>query len=136
MTETGEDLDQMLGGFAGSLGLTLAEASGQLVRGTWSAGPDVAGDPDGRVHPGVHSSVVETLASIGAALHVGKDGQVVGVNNTTDFMLPDSRGPFESTATPVQQTETQQLWLVETVDSERSLVSRGHVRLQTLTPRT
>ncbi len=54
------------------------------VVATWEAAPKHH-QPYGIVHGGVHCSVVETLASFGAATWLGDRGQVVGVNNNTDF---------------------------------------------------
>ena len=77
--------------------------------------------------------MVETLASVGAAVWLGDRGQVVGVNNSTDFYRAVREGRLTSTATPVHRGRSQQVWVVETHDEEGRLVSRGQVRLQNLT---
>ena len=92
--------------------------------------------PYGIVHGGAHCGVVETLASVGAATWLGDRGQVVGVNNSTDFFRAVSEGHLTSTATPVHRGRSQQVWIVETVDEDGRLVSRGQVRLQNLAPST
>jgi len=84
------------------------------------------------VHGGVHCSVVETLASVGAAVWLGDKGKVVGVNNNTDFFKAVSDGEMTSIATPLHRGRSQQIWVVETQNHAHSIVSRGQVRLQNL----
>ena len=68
----------------------------------WEAAPKHH-QPYGIVHGGVHCSVVETLASVGAATWLGEQGQVVGVNNNTDFYRAVREGRMTSTATPIHR---------------------------------
>ena len=122
------------GPFAEHLGMTIQEADGDHVVASWSARPELH-QPYGIVHGGVHCSVVETLGSVGAALWMGDRGQVVGVNNNTDFFRAVSSGTLTSTATPLHRGRSQQLWLVETVsDKDGRVAARGSVRLQNLYP--
>lgn len=120
-----------LGPFAKSLGLVLDTASGDEVRARWTVVPQMH-QPHGIVHGGVHCSVVETLASVGAALWLGDRGTVVGVSNTTDFYRASSAGNLTSSARPLHRGRSQQVWLVETVDDLDRAVARGQVRLQNL----
>ena len=76
--------------------------------------------------------MVETLGSIGSAVWFGERGKCVGVNNNTDFFRAVSEGAMVSTATPLHQGRSQQLWVVETRDSEGRLIARGQVRVQNL----
>lgn len=119
------------GPFVEHLGLEMTEVSGERVVGVWTAAPKHH-QPYGIVHGGVHCSVVETLASVGAAVWLGDQGQVVGVSNTTDFYRAVREGDLTSVATPVHQGRSQQVWLVETHDERGKLVARGQVRLQHL----
>lgn len=119
------------GPFVQHLGLELGEVSGDRVVATWAARPDLH-QPYGIVHGGVHCSVVETLASIGAAVWAGNDAKVVGVNNNTDFYRAVRGGMLTSTATPLHRGRSQQVWLVETVDEQGKVAARGQVRLQNL----
>ena len=100
---------------------------------TWTAQPKLH-QPYGIVHGGVHCSVVETLASIGAAYWIGEKGKVVGVNNNTDFYRAVSEGTLTSTATPLHRGRSQQVWVVETLTEDGKVASRGQVRLQNLYP--
>lgn len=122
-----------LGPFAKSLGLVLGTANGDEVTARWTVLPEMH-QPYGILHGGVHCSVVETLASVGAALWFGDRGKVVGVSNTTDFYRASSAGSLTSSARPLHRGRSQQVWLVETIDDQDRVVARGQVRLQNLTP--
>ena len=119
------------GPFVDHLGIRLTSASGDEVRATWTADPKLH-QPYGIVHGGVHCSVVETLASVGAALWFGDRGKVVGVSNSTDFYRAVREGELSSVALPVHRGRSQQVWTVETQDAEGRTVARGQVRLQNL----
>jgi uncharacterized protein (TIGR00369 family) len=132
------DPDIDLGGaFTDYLGLKFTEVTGDQVSATWAAGPPLH-QPYGIVHGGAHCGVVETLASVGAAVWLGGqgdgDGKVVGVNNNTDFYRAVSEGGLTSVARPIHRGRSQQVWVVETHDDQDRLVSRGQVRLQNLRP--
>ncbi len=123
--------DAGLGAFTEYLGLELTTVQPDLVEGTWRAGEPLH-QPYGIVHGGAHCTVVETLASIAAAAWLGEEGQVVGVNNSTDFYRAVREGALSSRAEPVHRGRSQQVWVVETRDADDRLVSRGQVRLQNL----
>ena len=140
MTVRGEDhagdpvvTDEMTSPFIRHLGVELTEVSGDVVVARWMAGEHLH-QPFGILHGGAHCSVVETLASVGAAAWLGDKGKVVGVNNNTDFFRGVSEGDLASTATPLHRGRSQQLWVVETRDTEDRLIARGQVRLQNLYP--
>lgn len=90
--------------------------------------------PMGIVHGGVWCSVVESLASVSAYLWLAENGggNVVGVNNNTDFLRAVSEGSVEAVSEPVHRGRRQQLWLVTIRDEAERLIARGHVRLQNL----
>ena len=119
------------GPFVEHLGLEITEASGESVTARWTA-DERHHQPYGIVHGGVHCSVVETLASVAAAMWLGDKGKVVGVNNSTDFFRAVSDGELRSVATPVHRGRSQQVWVVETRDDADRLVARGQVRIQNL----
>ena len=128
---TGERPGTSLGPFADRLGLRLTGADGDEVTGEWEAGEHLH-QPFGLVNGGAHCTVVETLASVGAGLWFGDRGTVVGVSNQTDFYRAVRDGVLRSRATPVHRGRTQQVWIVETRDTDDRLVARGQVRLQNL----
>jgi uncharacterized protein (TIGR00369 family) len=119
------------GPFVDHLGLRLTSTSGDEVHATWTADPKLH-QPYGIVHGGVHCAVVETLASVGAALWFGDRGKVVGVSNATDFYRAVRDGELSSRAHPLHRGRSQQVWVVETRDEDDRLVARGQVRLQNL----
>lgn len=121
----------ILGGFAEWLGLEIVEASSDRVVLTWKVRPDLS-QSYGIMHGGVHCSVVETAASVAAALWLGDRGKVVGVSNQTDFLRAVRDGEMRAAATPVHRGRLQQLWAVEIRDEEQRLVARGQVRLQNI----
>ncbi|WP_204000472.1 PaaI family thioesterase [Micromonospora lutea] len=120
-------------GFFALLGLELDEISGDRVAIRWRARPELH-QPYGILHGGVHCSVVETAASLGAGVWLGERGQVVGVSNQTDFLRAVREGELVAVATPVHRGRSQQLWQVEITDADAQLVARGQVRLQNLYP--
>ena len=122
-----------LPGFDGLIGLTYLEVSAERVVAVYPIRPELH-QPYGIVHGGVHCSVVETLASVGAATWLGQQGQVVGVNNNTDFYRAVREGTLTSTATPLHRGRLQQVWVVETLDDQGRTIARGQVRLQNLYP--
>lgn len=123
---------EVLNGFTKLLGLDFEEASGDRVVITWTVRDDLL-QPYGLLHGGVHCSVVETAASLGAALWLGDRGQVVGVSNHTDFFRAVRDGQLRAEAVPVHRGRSQQVWLVEITDDADRMVARGQVRLQNLT---
>ncbi|MFB9236623.1 PaaI family thioesterase [Plantactinospora siamensis] len=123
------EMPEMTGGFVALLGLELTETTPDRVVIRWRVRPELH-QPYGILHGGVHASVVETAASVGAALWFGDRGGVVGVNNQTDFLRAVRDGELTAVATPVHRGRTQQLWQVEITDERDRLVARGQVRLQ------
>jgi uncharacterized protein (TIGR00369 family) len=128
------ELPSTTGPLGEHVGIQLTEVGPDLVTATWVAGEHLH-QPFGLVNGGAHCTVVETLASIGAATWFGDRGTVVGVNNSTDFYRGVRDGELTSRATPVHRGRSQQVWVVETHDAEGRLVARGQVRLQNLEPR-
>jgi uncharacterized protein (TIGR00369 family) len=93
--------------------------------------------PTGIVHGGVYCSIVESMASLSAYLWLSQNGggNVVGVNNNTDFLRAVSSGTVFAVSTPVHRGRRQQLWLVTITDDRDRIVARGQVRLQNLAGR-
>jgi uncharacterized protein (TIGR00369 family) len=121
----------MAANFQDVLGMEFAEASGDRVVITCKVRPELH-QPYGILHGGVYCSLVESAASLGAALWFGDEGNVVGVANTTNFIRATREGTLTATATPIQRGRTQQLWQVEVVDDTERLVAHGQVRLANL----
>ena len=89
--------------------------------------------PFGLVHGGVYATMVETLASVGATLHVGAGHMAVGVHNATDFLRPHSTGRLRGVGEPLHVGRSQHLWqVIITRDRDGATVARGQVRLAIL----
>jgi 1,4-dihydroxy-2-naphthoyl-CoA hydrolase len=124
-----------LTGFDGLLGVEHVEAGPECVVLRLHV-DERHHQPYGLVHGGVYCTLVETAASIGAALSAMERGLAgaVGVSNTTDFYRSHRRGALRATGTPVHQGRMQQVWQVEvTREEDDVVVARGQVRLQNLT---
>ena len=117
--------------FQDVLGMEFVEATGDKVVITCKVTPEMH-QPYGILHGGIYCSIVESAASIGAAVWLGDEGNVVGVSNTTNFIRATREGTLTGTATPLQRGRTQQLWQVEIVDDTGRLCAQGQVRLANL----
>jgi 1,4-dihydroxy-2-naphthoyl-CoA hydrolase len=115
-------------GFTALIGLALAEVGPDRVTATLPI-TDSLLQPYGILHGGVLCSLVETLASVGAAFWYGDRGHVVGVSNHTDFLRASRSGTLDAVATPIHRGRSSQLWLVEVTDSESRLIARGQRRV-------
>ena len=114
-----------------AIGLVVDEVNDDQMRVRWNVTPEVH-QPAGILHGGIHSWIVETVASVAAAGWFGDQGQVVGVSNQTDFYRAVREGELTSTGTLLHRGRSQQVWAVETRDEADRLVARGQVRLQNL----
>jgi 1,4-dihydroxy-2-naphthoyl-CoA hydrolase len=116
------------------LGLTVTgyEPDTGVLSAVWELPAHVLGVA-GSLHHGAISSVVETIASIGAGADIDEGQTVVGVSNSTDCINATWRSPLRVTGVRVSGGRDQQLWEVRVVDSDDDLVARGTVRLQHIT---
>ena len=120
--------------FVGHAGIELTEASADACSGTISIS-EIHHQPYGVVHGGVYCTLVETLASTGAALWAVQHGMAgcVGVSNQTDFIRATTGGVLVGSATPIHRGRTQQLWQVAVIrEEDGKLAARGQVRLQNI----
>lgn len=125
--------DGFAAAFDAELGLVFTELSADGARARLDVHPKLL-QPLGLVHGGVYCSMVESLASVaGYTWLAGRGGgNVVGVNNNTDFLRSARSGTLHAHAAPLHRGRRQQLWLVTITDDEDRLVARGQVRLQNL----
>jgi len=87
----------------------------------------------GIVHGGVYSGMIETIASVGAALWAQRHSQtVVGLENQTSFLLAVREGKLRATATPLMRGRRTQVWVAKVLDDAGRTVADGKVRLISL----
>jgi uncharacterized protein (TIGR00369 family) len=118
--------------YVGLTGIELTDASSDACQGKIVINENHH-QPYGVVHGGVYCTLIETLASTGAALWAMESGMAgcVGVSNQTDFIRATTEGVLIGSATPIHRGRTQQLWQVTvTRENDGKLVARGQVRLQ------
>jgi 1,4-dihydroxy-2-naphthoyl-CoA hydrolase len=127
-------LNAARGGFEVALGLRFTRASADEVACEVPVGPSLH-QPYGLVHGGVYASIIETLASVGAALFAMPNGQTaVGLENTTSFLRAVRTGTLRGLARPLQRGRTTQVWEVEVRGDDGKLAATGRVRMLCLAP--
>jgi 1,4-dihydroxy-2-naphthoyl-CoA hydrolase len=123
-------LNEMPEGWLQAMGITITHATQDEVRAELTVGPEHL-QGYGIVHGGVHCGLIETLASIGAALFALPRGQsVVGLENNTSFVRAVRSGArLRAVSTPVTRGRRTQVWEAKVLDDEDRLVATGRVRL-------
>lgn len=117
-----------------ALGLVLTSATRDEVTGTVVVG-DRHRQPHGIVHGGVYASIIESVASIGAALDAMANGKTaVGLDNQTSFVRAVREGTLHARATPITRGRRTQLWEVAITNDAKETVATGRVRLLVLDP--
>jgi len=127
-------LNAHLGGFERAIGLRFTRVSPDELAAEVPVTPALL-QPYGIVHGGVYCSIIETLASAGAALHAMADGKTsVGLENTTSFVRAVRGGKLVAVATPVHRGRGSQVWEVAISDEGGRLAATGRVRTLSLEP--
>jgi len=122
------ELNAIRGGFNEALGLVFIRATYEEVVAQIELGPQHQ-QPYGLVHGGVYAAMVETLASVGAALNLAAVGlHTVGLDNNTSFLRAVRTGTLLGTARPLSRGRRTQVWEVS-ITHEGELVASGRVRL-------
>mgnify|MGYP000620861785 CR=1 FL=1 len=122
------------GGFNETLGLRFVRVTADEVVAEVPVGPHLL-QPYGLVHGGVHASIVETLCSVGAAIHALPSGKTtVGLENSTSFLRATRGGTLTGRARPVHRGQRTEAWEVEIRDDAGELVAIGRVRMMLLDP--
>ena len=119
-------------GWTAALGLRLVRATLDEVVAEMSVEAAHL-QPHGIVHGGVHATIIESVASIGAALNVVAEGKsVVGLENHTTFLCAVRRGVLRASGKPLRRGRSTHVWEVAITDEEGRLVATGRVRLLVL----
>jgi len=125
-------LNANLDGWNRAMGVRFVRVTLDEVVAEWTIGAEHL-QAYGIVHGGVHCGVIETLASVGAAMNALKDGRsVVGLENTTSFLHAVRAGTLTATAHPIVRGRRTQVWEANVKDEKGRLVATGRVRLMVL----
>jgi len=120
------------GTFAGKLGLVVVSATRDEVRAELVLRSD-HNQPYGIVHGGVHATLVESVASIGAGIDAFAKGKtVVGLENHTSFVRAVRGGTLRIVGLPITRGRRSQLWEVTIRGDDDAIVATGRVRLMVL----
>ena len=136
--EKSQDFAEMVNevgdGWARAMGLRVVRATRSEVAAELVIGPEHR-QPYGIVHGGVHAGIIETLASVGAALHAIPMGKsVVGLENHTSFLRAVREGKLTAIARPITAGRRSHVWEAEVRDESGKLAATGRVRLLLLEP--
>ena len=78
----------------------------------------------GIVHGGVHAGIIESIASIGAALDAMPHGRsVVGLENHTSFLRAVRGGKLHAVAKPLARGRRSQVWEGSVYDDQGKLAA-------------
>lgn len=114
------------------MGIRFVRATGDEVTAELEVGASHL-QPYGIVHGGVHSGLIETIASVGAALAAMPRGHsVVGLENHTSFLRAVREGVLRATARPLTRGRRTQVWEATVTDGEGHAVATGRVRFLAL----
>ena len=125
-----ERMNELPEGWLRAMGINITSATAEEVKAEVTIGPEHL-QGYGIVHGGVHCGIIESLASIGAALFAIPKGQsVVGLENNTSFVRAVRPGTkLHAIATPVTRGRRTQVWEAKVLDEQERLVATGRVRL-------
>ena len=123
-------MNELPEGWLKAMGVTITLATQDEVRCELTVGPEHL-QGYGIVHGGVHCGVIESLASIGAALYaLSRNQSVVGLENNTSFVRAVRAGAkLHAESTPITRGRRTQVWEARVLDDEEQIVATGRVRL-------
>ena len=123
-------MNELPEGWLKAMGITITLATSDEVRAELTVGPEHL-QGYGIVHGGVHCGLIESLASIGAALvALPRNQSVVGLENTTSFIRAVRAGAkLHAVSTPITRGRRTQVWEAQVLDDEEKVVATGRVRL-------
>ena len=125
-------LNAMRGGWNQAIGIHFVHATADEVIAEIEIGPQHH-QAYGIVHGGVYSSMIETVASVGAALvALPRSQSVVGLENHTSFLNAVREGKLRATARPLMRGRRTQVWEATVTDATGRAVASGRVRFLAL----
>jgi 1,4-dihydroxy-2-naphthoyl-CoA hydrolase len=123
-------LNELPEGWLQAMGVTITHATQDEVRAELTVGPEHL-QGYGIVHGGVHCGLIESLASIGAAIvAMPRNQSVVGLENNTSFVRAVRAGAkLHAVSTPITRGRRTQVWEARVLDDQERIVASGRVRL-------
>lgn len=122
-------LNENRDGWNVAMNMRFTRVTAEEVSVTWTVGPEHL-QAYGIVHGGVYAGVIETLASVGAAVNAMRDGRsVVGLENHTSFLRAVRGGTLTAVARPLQRGRRSQVWEGTVTDEKGRVAATGRVRL-------
>src|SRR5271165_1486820 len=101
-----EQINAAMQGFDRLYGLRLLACPDTEVLAEVAAVEEIK-QPMGLIHGGVYASMAESMASLATALSVLEQGEIaVGLNNSTSFVRPITKGTVNARATRVHRGRT------------------------------
>ena len=125
-------INSLPSGWVKEMGISVLEASADSVTCEWEVS-EKHHQGYGIVHGGVHAGVIETIASLGAAI-AARPNRVVGLENSTSFIRAVRAGRLHAEARPVSRGRTTQVWEASVLDEHEHVIAVGRVRLLCLEP--
>lgn len=122
-------LNARKGGFDELMGLEITHASYERLEAKVPV-TEKLHQPLGLVHGGVYAAIVETCASVAAAIHgMARGASTLGLENSTSFMRATRDGTLHAVATPISIGRRTHVWQVEITNDEGKVAASGKVRL-------
>ncbi len=108
-------------GFDGLYGLEITEMSEARVLARVEVRDELK-QPFGLVHGGVYAAIAESIASLGTALAVMREGRIaMGLSNQTSFLRPITEGTIHAAAQRKHAGRSTWVWEVEISDDQGRL---------------
>jgi 1,4-dihydroxy-2-naphthoyl-CoA hydrolase len=122
-------------GFDALYGLELVQVSSDEVRAQVPVRDEVL-QPFGLVHGGLYASIAESIASIGTAVEVLRQGlTAMGMSNNTTFLRSIAAGTVHAVGRPLHRGRTTWVWDVEITDDDDRLCATSRVTIAVREPR-
>jgi 1,4-dihydroxy-2-naphthoyl-CoA hydrolase len=108
-------------GFDSLYGLEMLELTDDCARGQVKVRDELK-QGYGLVHGGVYAAIAESLASIGTAVAVRREGKLtMGLSNQTSFLRPITEGTIHAAAVRKHRGRSTWVWEVEMTDDSGRL---------------
>ncbi len=110
------------GSVADVLDIKIVSADKDRVVGTMPVGPNQR-QPIGYLHGGVSVVLAESLASLGAALHIDLNTRMAfGLEINANHLRPKRDGMVTGVATPIYKGRTTHVWEIKISDEQDRLI--------------